>query len=351
MLLIWFLSLCLFDSFVCLFFYLLEPIDPGYKVKDLLSDSHLRKLFRDILYAYGRIDLGTIGCLRLKSSAQEIVNQKIQPPKHSIEFEATEVLKEEIFAKAINDQTICHQEYLDLKKHIQESIAKFKIIGSAEIGGLGILKKEGENIKWQSHLASPLLHPLALPLPIPKETPIVHKHSHEKAPPPNFDIDQPKGNRYYAIPIIIAILGTILLISLYRLLLPTEDTKAGTTKPDILEIAADDVSPFVDDEDTSRLFKHPLLEKYKDVLNEDIIAQGCEIVVGSFSSLPNAENLEEEVLSEGYRAYINTAQNLHRVVITFDCLEHDLTDKLREVRMLISEKAWYLQPNFQPDDI
>ena len=315
----------------------------------MLSDSHLRKLFRDILYAYGRIDLGTIGCLRLKSSSQEVIYQNVQAPQHTIEFEVTEAIREEIFAKAINNHTICHQEYLDLKKHIQESIAKFKILGSTEIGGLGILKKEGANIKWQTHSVPSLLHPLVLPLPIPKVTPTVHTQIHDKVPPPNFDIDEPKSNRYYAIPIIITIIGTILLISLYRFLLPHGDTKEGTTKPDILEIAADDVSPFVDDEDTSRLFKHPLLEKYKDVLNEDIIAQGCKIVVGSFSSLPNAENLEEEVLSEGYEAYINTAQNLHRVVITFDCLEHDLVDKLREVRTLISQRAWYLQPNFEPD--
>lgn len=87
--------------------------------------------------------------------------------------------------------------------------------------------------------------------------------------------------------------------------------------------------------------------KYSDVLTQDIIDQGCVIVVGSFKNAKNALRMRNRIIAKGYQPFDEYHNGLNRIGLVFDCLEVDLVDFIQSVRKDIDPKAWYRIPGFE----
>jgi len=87
--------------------------------------------------------------------------------------------------------------------------------------------------------------------------------------------------------------------------------------------------------------------KYSDVLTDEIVAQGCVIVVGSFKRNRNAIRMRDKIINMGYQPYEEPIKGFNRVGIVIDCLERDLVEVIQEVRRTIEPKAWYRIPGFR----
>lgn len=129
----------------------------------------------------------------------------------------------------------------------------------------------------------------------------------------------------------------------------TQAKESQTPQTEIKELtrAKDDINPLEVDEPV-KIFDNPRLEKYRHVLTQAIIKDGCKITVGSFREERNAINMMERVLTEGYNSEILPFDGGSRVIITFDCLAKDLDDYLITVKETIAPNAWYLQPDYEP---
>ncbi len=87
--------------------------------------------------------------------------------------------------------------------------------------------------------------------------------------------------------------------------------------------------------------------KYADVLTQDIIDDGCVIVVGSFKKSKNAIRMRNKIINRGFQPFDEYNNGFNRIGIIFDCLDKDLIDFLQEVRRDIEPKAWYRIPGFE----
>ncbi len=87
--------------------------------------------------------------------------------------------------------------------------------------------------------------------------------------------------------------------------------------------------------------------KYSDVLTQEIIDQGCVIVVGSFKNAKNALRMRNRIIAKGYQPFDEYHNGLNRIGLVFDCLEVDLVDFIQSVRSDIDPKAWYRIPGFE----
>ena len=86
--------------------------------------------------------------------------------------------------------------------------------------------------------------------------------------------------------------------------------------------------------------------KYSDVLTQNIIDEGCVIVVGSFKKSKNALRMRNRIIERGYQPFDEYHNGYNRVGIIFDCLDQDLVDFLQEIRRNIEPKSWYRIPGF-----
>lgn len=87
--------------------------------------------------------------------------------------------------------------------------------------------------------------------------------------------------------------------------------------------------------------------KYSDVLTQDIIDDGCVIVVGSFKKSKNAIRMRNKIINRGYQPFDEYHNGFNRIGIIFDCLDKDLVDFIQEIRRDIDPKAWYRIPGFE----
>lgn len=87
--------------------------------------------------------------------------------------------------------------------------------------------------------------------------------------------------------------------------------------------------------------------KYAAFLTDEIVENGCVIIVGSFKKTRNALKLREQIISKGYTPYTESYNGFDRVGIIFDCLDKDLVDYIQEIRSKINQKAWFLHPQME----
>jgi nucleoid DNA-binding protein len=87
--------------------------------------------------------------------------------------------------------------------------------------------------------------------------------------------------------------------------------------------------------------------KYSDVLTQEIIDEGCVIVVGSFKKSKNALRMRNKIISRGFQPFDEYHNGFNRIGIIFDCLDKDLVDFIQEVRRDIDPKARYRIPGFE----
>jgi len=320
----------------------------------LLSETHLRKLLLDILNAYQRVELGSIGSLTLENKDAQIHEDKILPPHDVIGFTRILVGKGSVsFANAIADSIITEDESEALTTYLNERLARLHLLNSVSIFDLGTLTSNDSLVEWKSDYTDQTLPIISLPQIIQSKTATTLQNTSIKTshtPQINTAEESEYSNfSKWLLPLCIIVSGTFLLAFLARGCFTNQsDEEKKVNSQDILEVADDDIAPF-EELDTTRLFNHPQLEKYKDVLTTDVINKGCMIVVGSFKNQENARRMEERVLTEGYSTLVQVNDNRSRVVVTFDCLEKDLIDFLKEIQENVSPKSWYLSPRFEPE--
>jgi len=307
----------------------------------------------DILDTYGDIQLGDIGRLVLKREEAKISDDHLKAPSSEVYFTTSQRShdQEDTLEKAVKDGIIVASDKEALEASMKEQLAKFSLVGKASLFGLGSLRKEDDEIRWTSLASSTSLPDVSLPSlkPPQKIKPNPESSPNPKSKPPLLDLktEDSFDVKNYLLPLAILVAGILALLYLSKVF-QSHEAKSDKNIPaqDILETASDDIAPF-EDRDSSQLFKHPLMDKYKDVLTNDVIRDGCKIVVGSFSKLSNAEVQYRSVVAKGFKSEILSDGNKRRVVVAFDCLEHDLKDYLLEVRRKVSSKSWYLQPEYE----
>ena len=318
------------------------------------SETDLRKRLLDILNAYKRVELGSVGKLILQYKEAQIHEGKILPPHDVIGF--SRVLDEEeegVFAKALSDGLISPEDHQQLTAYVDEKLAQLNLVGAVSLFDLGELSSRDAVVEWTTEYTDQTLPIISLPQ-------IIQTSDQSNVTTESIDVvkkpietkverESKSSNTSYIWPISIIGIGLITMILMVRACTTGEKAPNNNLqKQDILEVAADDIAPF-EKIDSGRLFTHPHLDKYKEVLTSEVIQEGCKIVVGSFKDEANALRMEERVLTEGYNTLIEQDNSRSRVIIKFDCLEKDLVDFLVEVRENISPKSWYLLPHFEPE--
>lgn len=159
---------------------------------------------------------------------------------------------------------------------------------------------------------------------------------------------KPSLFRMYGLPLILFVLGILAIAFFFKTCLNTSDS--STMKKEVqmgFDRAPDDLDPLVQEND--EIFNNPLLNKYKNILTQDMIDQGCQIVVGTFTDQSNAQNLKETLQNDGYNISLANHEDQMRVILTFDCSRLDLDEYYKKIRTSISPKAWYLVPEYEPE--
>ena len=151
-------------------------------------------------------------------------------------------------------------------------------------------------------------------------------------------------------PLLLLFAGIFSITFIYKQC-SSKETVQTPLKTEVKELtrAEDDINPLAIDQPT-KIFDNPRLEKYRHVLTNDILKDGCKIAVGSFKDERNAISMMERVLAEGFNSEILTFEGGSRVIISFDCLSEDLDDYLVRVKEYIAPNAWYLQPIYEPEE-
>ncbi len=89
--------------------------------------------------------------------------------------------------------------------------------------------------------------------------------------------------------------------------------------------------------------------KLKNELSEEVLAEGCIVITGTFSKERNAREMLANISYKGYETYESKHNGLNRVGLRFKCDSIDLDSMLLSIRSEFSQKAWYLSPNYKPD--
>lgn len=91
------------------------------------------------------------------------------------------------------------------------------------------------------------------------------------------------------------------------------------------------------------------IQVYANGTTDEIINNGCIIIVGVYSKYSNIGNMTSQIEKKGLESYSEQNNNgLTRVGFRFDCnKESDLDTYLRSVRLEFGTNAWYLSPNIE----
>lgn len=72
----------------------------------------------------------------------------------------------------------------------------------------------------------------------------------------------------------------------------------------------------------------------------------CIIILGSYSSKINVDNMSKRIASQGHILYTEALDNgLTRVGVEFDCVNVILENYIKKIRATYGNDAWYLVPN------
>ncbi len=152
----------------------------------------------------------------------------------------------------------------------------------------------------------------------------------------------------YLLPLTILLLGMIGMVFFFKycandlLVRPQSSSEAP-----IASRAEDDIDPFTR-KGEEYIFANELLNKYKDILTQEMLDEGCIIVVGSFETRANGDALFDDLKTQGYNVSVEANRNGYRVMIHFDCSKRDIVDYLMEIKIKVTEQAWLFRPRYDP---
>ncbi len=337
-------------------------------------DSQLSSLLFSLLDHYQVIELNGVGIIELHHISAELTesddkNQSasVAPPHLDFRFTADDKVSSNSLLKARSDSWLSDDDYNllltfvnKLNKEGQTNITiVIKSTASAGIylPTLHLKEHTAADAASESPTTEAVAQPVSKLQGSEVEASIAEAESELKqqvhTPKPYKDAisvsTEARGWMNYIVPLLLLVAGIIGMTVLYKQCsshppaVPTEQVNSKA-----LTRAEDDINPLTIDE-SIKIFDNPRLEKYRHVLTQDIIEDGCKITVGSFRDKDNAINMMERVLTEGYYSEIVSFDEGSRVIITFDCLSQDLDEYLTKVKDNIAPNAWYLQPKYEPE--
>gem|GEM_PF-3788544 len=333
-------------------------------------ESQLRKLLISILTRHGLVRINNIGTIYLKDCPAEIDHETgiISPPSKALSIRPSQGEDPKLFEQALNDGLLDDASLIVLEHHIKDKLTQLTSTGTIYLDGLGEISRTSDG---RLHLTPSTTHQYfsgfglprlelsqiisveqstqeLLPKPSQKEEMLVEKSSVGTVIPQK-DTEGSSPTQWL-LPVLILIGGLLLMVVMFRYC--QEDIDPGvliTEDADDLSLPTSGETPITITEDSTDIFNNPILNKYQDILTQDILDQGCLIVVGSFEDMSNVQSMHERVISLGYEPYLIEYDEGTRVSVTFNCLEHDLLEYLREIRAQLSPKAWYYSPQWEPD--
>ncbi|MEL6390150.1 MAG: hypothetical protein AAFQ02_08290 [Bacteroidota bacterium] len=316
-----------------------------------LLDEHPRVLLPGI---------GEFGYRHMSASVDDTTHL-IYPPMRSLTYSTTS--SDSIDLIEIMEGRLKPKKFKKLKKAIEFAANELINFGQTQIVGLATIQR-GEDGQMHITDIDPRIRGFYEYLPTIQLTPLASEAASwskektmpstktmtssivEPSPFKKFDKpDQGQAWKPYVVPIAILTAVAILLAVLFRQCLNSETiTEASGSLVKSRSTSGDSVNENRDT--TAQMFSNPHLSRYQDVLTQEMLEQGCTIVVGSYTDRARARRSLRDVKAAGYGTDELTASPPYRVVIRFDCKVHDLEEYITEVRSEIEPKAWFLTPDY-----
>lgn len=317
-------------------------------------DSHLSDLLISLLKKYNQVELEGIARLELRDESAKFDIEKacllppsrklkVSPPRGSHSFMEILIKESDFDPEEIEE----FSGLLDNYRSIWMRDRKLNI------PGFGELRKDSDKVVFKPSRELVFNPSVVLPEVKPefiyvsgKEDVILTDRSRFKGEVLTDGTESSWVS--YLLPLIMLLLGIVGVVMVFQFFLERATAENRIHEATELPVrASDDVGPLIT-YDSGQMFKNQLLNKYRDILTQEMIDRGCKIVVGSFTDRDNAVLMFNQLKAEGYDAQIEQYEKRSRVVTRFDCATRDLVDYLIEIRIKISDKAWLLEPLYDP---
>ena len=325
----------------------------------------ISKLIISLLKKHRRVALRNIGSFHIVNIEPAIdeTTRSISPPKKEFVISYIKEGDPELVPTAFQNSLISKEEATLLKIDISLKALELSRNKEVYIVDVGQILLTDEVLTFEpassflQHL-EPFLPSVSLPEPRiqdekqPTSAPIsVDTLSESRKSSVGLRVEKRPNYFFkdYGLPLLLFVLGIMALVFLFKTCFNGE-RPLTPTNPEAVEYerAPDDIDPLAVDI-ADEIFTNPQLNKYKDILTQEIIDSGCQIVVGTFNTVSNAEKLSQSLIEKGFEISMSDFQGQTRVILTFDCSQHDLDEYYQEIRTNISPRAWYLVPDYEPE--
>ncbi len=338
------------------------------KIKLLATSIDISELLFDMLSKYDELYINGIGTFTKSAATDDSTSGDclFSPTDQTVFFNPNVKAEKELLQCAVEEYRLGAKKQNKLAKEIQEKINTFLNFGKFDMGDFGkVVKNENGELIFKSGESAPLNKENHF-LPDLKLKPVKKKSKTEDpqkiaqpivadvAPEPTVPKPTTQSHTYQSSNTLIKyfpIAISLLALAFIGYFLVSWIT-GGSSKPSVTESGEVTAQPKADaSEGESPLFSNDMLVKYQGILTPEIIATGCTIVVGTFSKVSSAEQLQSSIAAQGYTANIVAYNSMNRVIINFDCANEDLNNYLAQVRADVDPKAWYLvPPEYRPFD-
>ena len=312
----------------------------------------ISKVLLPLLDQYPSIDIPGLGNFSYRHIPASLAraSHQIYPPMRSMIISADLSGDHSIFDLLPSDMT--KKELKQLRGLIDFSVNELINLRKTRIDGLLSLVRE-PNGNLEIVDLDPAVRGHLQYLPIVQLQPLVtsvlnEKTSHEagKNVPIGLKVKTAASWKTYLWPLLFVIAALITSGLLIKKCTSSEPSQ----KEAVSSVVTPKEAPVVLVDSAVQIFQNDHLSKYKDILTQEILASGCTIVVGSFSSRNGAVATASLVRSMEYQVDQVAVTAPFRVIIRFDCAEHDLKEYLLSVRSKFEPKAWFLSPVFEIED-
>ena len=338
-------------------------------------ESQLSDLLKYLIDKGEQVELKGIGVffLEYNDPKEENIIDTLSPPIRRITFIQDSGSEVELPALAYSYRLITDSERSYLTELIKAKAEELSKTESTFIDGLGFIRKSDGKKNWedsqnlQAGIGSflpnvRLQHKVEIKDPVANE---MKDRVDEMITPTSMKGQRIKiddsGNSWFQflIPVILLLAGIAFMAIVFKfcygekpdMLKEDRSYPIGTiSDKNQLDNAQTLGINSIDSVESSPIFTNPILNKYKHVLTQEIIDDGCKITVGSFKNKRNAVAMTERLNQDGYAATLLEFEGGTRVLIKFKCEEYDLVEYLNIIRNEVSPSAWYYQPDFDPDE-
>lgn len=327
---------------------------------------HVESLLLDLLIylgnKYDSIELKEIGFFSIinahvtKNEAQDRL--KYHPAR--FEYVSNPVSSINIISAARKERLLNEDALSALSGYLSEKASKLKLVGQVDLPGIGHVRRLGDEIivENENNLDHHQNYFPSLDVPDRSIERLVEKQitseegviSSMKGQRIDIEADNDIWSRFIG-PFALLTIGIASMILFMKHC--TTNQSASLEKEEQFPVHT--ITPeHTKDKDgvdlAGGIFNNRNLNKYKHILTQAIIDDGCKITVGSFKRATNAQIMMTELKERGYPASVVDYEDGTRVIITFDCAAYDLEAYLYRIREEVSPSAWYLQPDWDPED-